>query len=228
MLELPRNPVRTRNRVRSSSHQPASTEEQPYIASQTWISFLTPNSARTVSKTIEVSIGQWDGNCIPPVVAPRLTDRELGRLSHRLQRNDRAVVSTPFHPYSRPTPSPKKSASRSQLPMLNPPTLSSSTLNSSLFSNSAATKQPRLRRSFSFLLSSSNPASLYTDNPWVQRIRRADSFVASVTNNSLKRAPSFCNNSNRSSFSDTMNVNGNAAKVVPATSQHSENQPTRD
>jgi len=152
---------------------------------------------------------------------------EFDRLSQRLQRTDRAVVNTPFHPYARPSPSPKKSALRSQLSSLTPSTPSSSTLNSSLFSNSAAKKQPGLRRSFSSLSSSSDPASLYPDNPRVQKMKRADSFAASATSKSLKRAPSFGANSNRSSLSDTMNVDGNVAKEVPLASENSENHPAK-
>jgi len=175
------------------------------------------------NQSINRLVERW---LFPPDVAPRLTVIDFGRLSHRLQRNDRVVGNTPYHPYARPSSSPKKSASRSQLSSLNPSTPSSSTLNSSLFSNSAI-KQPGLRRSFSSLSSSSDPASLYPDNPRVQKMKRADSFVASVTSKSLKRAPSFGNNSNRSSLLDTMNVDDNVAKEVPPTPGHSENQPAK-
>ena len=158
----------------------------------------------------------------------RLTDLESGRLSQRLQRNDRTVASPSFHPYARPSASPKKSpkksASRSQLSSLNPSTPSSSTLNSSLFSNTATQKQPGLRRSFSSLSSSSDPATLYPDNPRVQRMKRAESFAVSTTSRSLKRAPSF--GSNRSSLSDTMSLDGSVAEEVPPTT-HTEIPPAK-
>ena len=110
--------------------------------------------------------------------------------------------------------------------MLNPSTPSSSTLNSSLFSNSPS-KQPGLRRSFSTLSSSSDPSTLYPDNPRVQKMKRAESFAVSTTSKSLKRAPSFGSNSNRSSLSDTMNVDVAEAKEVPLTVEHSECHPAK-
>ncbi|KAF9648717.1 hypothetical protein BDM02DRAFT_3096049 [Thelephora ganbajun] len=154
-------------------------------------------------------------------------NQSINRLSQRLQRSDRAIVNTPFHPYARPSPSPKKSVSRSQLSSLNPSTPSSSTLNSSLFSNSATGKQPGLRRSFSSLSSSSDPVSLYPDNPRVQRMKRADSFATSATSKSLKRAQSFGSNSNRSSLSDTMCIDGSEAKGVALTPELSGNRPAK-
>ena len=162
----------------------------------------------------------------PPVFGPQLTDLRSNRLSQRLQRNDRTVTSPSFHPYARPSGSPKKSTSRSQLSSLNPSTPSSSTLNSSLFSNTATQKQPGLRRSFSSLSSSSDPASLYPDNPRVQRMKRAESFAVSTTSNSLKRAPSFGATSNRSSLSDTMSLDDSVAVEVPPTT-HLENSPAK-
>ena len=164
---------------------------------------------------------------VTPVIPPRLTGAELGRLSQRLQRNDRTLTNTPFHPYARPSTSPKKQVSRSQLSSLNPSTPSSSTLNSSLFSNSATKKQPGLRRSFSSLSSSSDPASLYPDNPRVQKMKRTESFATSTTSKSLKRAPSFGSNSNLSPLSDTMNVDGGVTKEVPSTPMQLENQPAK-
>ena len=175
------------------------------------------------NQTINRSVGNW---LLPAVVAPRLTDSELDRLSQRLQRNDRTILNSPFHPYARPSPSPKKSSTRSQLSSLTPSTPSSSTLNSSLFSNSA-TKQPGLRRSFSSLSSSSDPATLYPDNPRVQKMKRADSFAASAVPKSLKRAPSFGSDSNRASFVDTMNVDGDVARGVPPTPDNSGHHPAK-
>jgi len=175
------------------------------------------------NQSINRSVGR---RLFPPVVAPRLTDVDFDRLSQRLQRNDRTLAPSSFHPYARPSPSPKKSTSRSQLSSLNPSTPSSSTLNSSLLSSAATKTQPGLRRSFSSLSSSSDPASLYPDNPRVQKMKRADSFVTS-TSRLPKRAPSFCSNSNRSSLSDSMSVDGNEVKEVPVISEHSENQPAK-
>ena len=43
-----------------------------------------------------------------------MTDPQLGRFSPLLRRNECTVLSALFHLYARPTPSPKKSASKSQ------------------------------------------------------------------------------------------------------------------
>lgn len=153
-------------------------------------------------------------------------NKTINRLSQRLQRNDRTILNSPLHPYARPSPSPKKSSTRSQLSSLTPSTPSSSTLNSSLFSNSPA-KQPGLRRSFSSLSSSSDPATLYPDNPRVQKMKRADSFAASAASKSLKRAPSFGSDSIQASFVDTMNVDGDAAKGVHPTPDASGHHPAK-
>ena len=67
LLELPRNHVKRRNRMRFSGRRATPTEEGPCIASPACISSSTLSSARrTVSKTTKVSIVQWDSGHFPP------------------------------------------------------------------------------------------------------------------------------------------------------------------
>ena len=162
------------------------------------------------NQSINRSVGR---RFFPSDVGPRLTHLKSNRLSQRLQRNDRTVPSPSFHPYARPSASPKKSASpktsasRGRLSSLNPSSLNLSTPSSSLSS-------------------SSDPASLYPDNPRVQRMKRAETFAASATSKSLKRAPSFGGNSDLSSLSDTMSLDDNAVQEVPPTT-HLEDRPAK-
>ena len=180
---------------------------------------------RIMSKTTKLSIGKWEVEC-HHIRAHRRADLGPCRLSQCLQHNDCAILNTLFHPFTSPSLSPGKS-SRSQLSSLNPSTLSSSTLNLSLFSNCTMMKQPGLHRSFSLLSSSSNPASLYPHNPWVQKMKRSESVAVPATYKRLKRSPSFGSNSNMSSLLDTMNIDTDVGMVVPPASECLEPHPAK-
>lgn len=111
-------------------------------------------------------------------------------LSQRLQRTDRILPSSTYHPYSRPTSPSTRRTRPAYSPVLNPSTPSSTTLNTI---SSISPKAPEDRRSFSSISSSSSEAySSYPLNPRVQRMQRAESFATpAVRANALKRAPSF-------------------------------------
>ncbi|KAJ7030375.1 hypothetical protein C8F04DRAFT_1113429 [Mycena alexandri] len=142
-----------------------------------------------------------------------LQDNEaITRLSTRLQKADRFIPNSSYHPYSRGQ-IPRRSSSPprpSQIPsLISPSTPSTSTL-SSLASLSTAGSHPRvLRRSASTISSSSTTSNSRMSlssagglppiaaDPRVQRVRRSESFCGpsapkdSSSRKAVKRAPSY-------------------------------------
>ncbi|CAK5269454.1 unnamed protein product [Mycena citricolor] len=135
----------------------------------------------------------------------------IGRLSKRLQKADRFIPNTSYHPYSR-----SQMNSRSSSPpradhvpsLISPSTPSTSTLSS--LASVSAPRQPLLRRSASIMsissttnsttstsrMSVSSGFSAVAADPRVQRVRRSESFCSPVPVESrfrpaVKRAPSY-------------------------------------
>jgi len=130
----------------------------------------------------------------------------IHRLSRRLQKTDRVLTSSAYHPYARYTraPSPTFGSSNRKTPSLNPSTPSSTTLNSTI----SESRSCRLQRSVSSLSSSSDIYASSALNPRVQRIKRSETFSGSApcSPRSLKRAPSFGASSRNSMESVTMSI----------------------
>lgn len=131
------------------------------------------------------------------------TDQSLSSLSNRLQRTERIIPTSSYHPYQRPhtrsqaRPQPPTDHPDSHPPrILNPSTPSSTTL----YSGSSSSDKTRFSRptklhraSTLSSTSSSSDQQMHPPDPRVQRIRRSDSFCGAPFDKlqSLKRAPSF-------------------------------------
>ncbi|KAI0690152.1 hypothetical protein BC835DRAFT_1407602 [Cytidiella melzeri] len=139
---------------------------------------------------------------------PALKDNvNITRLSRRLQKTDRILISPP-KPHAR-SPSPVRRPLS-----LNPSTSSSSTLNSGI---SSVNNQDRR--------STSSLSSTASDQPILmalRRIRRSDTFAgSSFSPRGLKRAPSYGNSSRNSLESVAMSIDFDA-KASDATSSDEE------
>ncbi|KAJ7475972.1 hypothetical protein FB451DRAFT_263993 [Mycena latifolia] len=141
-------------------------------------------------------------------------DDSINRLSTRLQKADRFIPNSSYHPYSRSQIQQRRSSSPprpSHIPsLISPSTPSTSTL-SSLASLSTVGSHPRvLRRSVSITscsttsnsrmsLSSAGGLPPIAADPRVQRVRRSESFCGpsapkesiSSSRHAIKRAPSY-------------------------------------
>ncbi|KAJ7104029.1 hypothetical protein B0H15DRAFT_794896 [Mycena belliarum] len=137
----------------------------------------------------------------------------INRLSTRLQKADRFIPNSSYHPYSRSQVQQRRSSSPprpTHIPsLISPSTPSTSTL-SSLASPSTVGSHPRvLRHSVSITSSSTSSNSRMSlssagglppiaADPRVQRVRRSESFCApppkepiSASRHAIKRAPSY-------------------------------------
>ncbi|KAJ3554496.1 hypothetical protein NM688_g3077 [Phlebia brevispora] len=120
----------------------------------------------------------------------------LSRLSRRLQRTERMLLSPTYDIYDQTSPS------------LRPSTPSSLTLNSEL----SDTRPSRmLRRSTSSMSNDSDQFMAPSINPSVRRLRRSDTFAGSTLfPTGLKRAPSYGGSSRNSLDSVAMSIDFNA------------------
>ncbi|KAJ7455327.1 hypothetical protein B0H11DRAFT_1739813 [Mycena galericulata] len=136
-------------------------------------------------------------------------DDSINRLSTRLQKADRFIPNSSYHPYSRSQINRRSSSPPRHIPsLISPSTPSTSTL-SSLASLSTAGAHPRvLRRSASITSSSTTSNSRMSlssagglppvaADPRVQRVRRSESFCGPsvlkepLARHAVKRAPSY-------------------------------------
>ncbi|THG96234.1 hypothetical protein EW026_g5566 [Hermanssonia centrifuga] len=133
---------------------------------------------------------------------PDLKDNSnIPRLSRRLQRAERILISQPYDRYA-------QSPSLRGTPSLNPSTPSSTTLNS----DTPGSRPSRLlRRSISSLSNTSDQYQMPVINPSVQRLKRSDTFGGSTLYpTGLKRAPSYGGSSRNSMESVAMSIDFNA------------------
>ncbi|KIM80492.1 hypothetical protein PILCRDRAFT_534457 [Piloderma croceum F 1598] len=127
----------------------------------------------------------------------------LSRLSNRLQRTERIIPTSSYHPYQRPY---TRSQARSESPtdhsdsypprILTPSTPSSTTLysGSSSSDHTRFSRPTKLHRASTLSsTSSTSDQQMQPPDPRVQRIRHSDSFCGPPLDKpqSLKRAPSF-------------------------------------
>lgn len=136
-------------------------------------------------------------------------------LSHRLQRTDRTISTSPYHPHaytSSRSPSPSRgNVTRGPfLPSLGASTPSSTTLNSDL----SGSRIPRLRRSMSSISSSDSYGQPV--DPRLQRIKRTESYCTPAHSppHTLKRAPSFGATSRRSSGAMSVDLSNRDSDVT--------------
>lgn len=140
----------------------------------------------------------------------------LIRLSHRLQRTDRTISTSPYHPHAynssrSPSPSRGNLTRGPFLPSFGASTPSSTTLNSDI----SGSRIPRLRRSMSSVSSSDSYGQPVVD-PRLQRIKRTESYCtpAHSPTHALKRAPSFGAGSRRSSGAMSIDLSNRDSDVT--------------